>query len=129
MIERRAHPRKRSFLQGRIFYDHGRSSIDCLVRDLTGFGARLKFSNAMAMPDAFDLHIPNHDQIYRARVEWRSDDEAGVSFIGAAAEANEAAGAADLATRVRVLETELAALRRVVQRLRAELGQTSIVAE
>ena len=33
--ERRTSARKRSFLQGRIYYHQRRSSVDCLVRDIS----------------------------------------------------------------------------------------------
>ena len=41
MAERRTAARKKSFLQGRVYYNHHRSSLDCLVRDISEEGARL----------------------------------------------------------------------------------------
>ncbi len=42
--ERRTLLRKRSFLQGRLYFNNRRSSLDCLVRDISGQGAKLKVS-------------------------------------------------------------------------------------
>ena len=65
MSERRSISRQRSFLQGRIFYNSRRSSIDCLIRDISDTGAKLKFSEAVAVPDAMELYIPTKEEIRR----------------------------------------------------------------
>ena len=75
------------------------------------------------MPEAIELYIPNKEEIHRARVEWRSGNEMGVSFgdeVRAPSIAPEAAQG-DLATRVQRLEAEVAALKRIVNELRAEI--------
>ena len=72
--------RKRSFLQGRIFYNNRRSSVDCLIRDISDIGAKLKFSESITVPEAMELYIPNKDEFRRARVQWRSGDDMGVAF-------------------------------------------------
>jgi hypothetical protein len=121
--ERRRHPRQKSFLQGRIFYNNRRSSVDCLIRDYSDSGARLKFSEAITVPEVMELHVPNRDEMYRARVEWRNGNEMGVSFADEAhspAIAPDAAAQGDLTARIQKLEAEVAALRRIVNELRAE---------
>jgi len=123
MKERRAVSRQKSFLQGRIYFNHRRSSIDCLIRDYSEQGARLKFSEAANIPDAIELYIPNKEEIHRARVEWRTGNEMGVSFgeeIHSPSTVPEAAQG-DLSTRVQRLEAEVATLRRIVNDLRAEI--------
>src|SRR5579871_4465593 len=89
MNERRRIARQKSFLQGRVFFNNRRTSVDCLIRDFSELGARLKFSGAVATPEVIELHIPNKDETYRARVQWRNGDEMGVSFdnYGAGTEA------------------------------------------
>ena len=122
MVERRAVSRQRSFLQGRIYFNHRRSSLDCLIRDYSEHGARLKFSEAANVPDAIELYIPNKEEIHRARVEWRAGNEMGVSFgeeVHSPSIAPEAAQG-DLPTRVQRLEVEVATLKRIVNELRAE---------
>jgi hypothetical protein len=124
MAERRSSARQKSFLQGRIYFNNRRSSIDCLIRDYSETGARLKLSETVAVPEAIELYIPNKDEIHRARVEWRSGNEMGVSFgeeVRSPSIAPEAAAQGDLATRVQALEAEVASLKRLVNDLRATI--------
>jgi hypothetical protein len=123
MAERRSSARQKSFLQGRIYFNNRRSSVDCLIRDLSEAGARLKFSEAIAVPEAVELYIPNREEIHRARVEWRTGNEMGVSFgeeVRAPSIAPEAAQG-DLSTRVQTLEAEVASLKRLLGELRATI--------
>ena len=123
MVERRAVSRQKSFLQGRIYFNHRRSSVDCLIRDFSESGARLRFAESANVPEAIELYIPNKEETHRARVEWRIGNEVGVSFgneIQSPSVAPEAAQG-DLSTRVQRLEAEIATLRRMVNELRAEL--------
>lgn len=122
MKERRSWSRQKSFLQGRIYFNNRRSTVDCLIRDYSDAGARLKFSEAIAVPEAIELFIPNKEEIHRARVEWRNGNEMGVSFgdeVHAPSIAPDAAHQGDLAGRVQRLEAEVATLKRVVNELRA----------
>lgn len=122
MKERRLSSRHKSFLQGRIYFNNRRSTIDCLIRDYSEAGARLKFSETVNVPEAMELYIPNREQVHRARVEWRSGDEMGVSFDDNARSPSVSPDSAqgDLPERVERLEGEVAALRRMVNELRAE---------
>ena len=129
--ERRRSPRQKAFLKGRI--NNGLGDVDCLIRDLSATGAKLMFSGGIAMPPVIDLHIPMKKQVMRAKVQWRNGDEMGVSFIEAAQAAAAPAGAsgddAELTERVAKLETEIAALRKMLTRLRAELLPNADLAE
>jgi PilZ domain len=120
MAERRLSARQKSFLQGRIYFNNRRSSVDCLVRDYSEAGARLKFSESVAVPEAIELYIPNKEEIHRARVQWRSGDEMGIAFGEEARQPSVVhdAGQDDLATRVQALETEVASLKRALNELR-----------
>jgi PilZ domain-containing protein len=124
MAERRSSARQKSFLQGRIYFNNRRSSVDCLIRDYSETGARLKFSESIAVPDAMELYIPNKEEIHRARVEWRSGNEMGVSFgeeVRSPSVAPDAAQPGDLAARVQALEAEVHALKRALNELRADI--------
>ncbi len=127
MSERRLISRKRSLLQGRIFYNNRRSSVDCLIRDISDTGAKLKFSESVGVPETMELYIPNKEEIRRARVQWRAGGEMGVVFVDemqAPPIAPEAAtgdvAVRELAARVQRLESEIVGLRRIVNELRAE---------
>jgi PilZ domain-containing protein len=80
MIERRALIRHKSFIKGRIHFNNRLSSMDCIVRDLTEKGARLQVSESIALPDTFELYLPNKDAHFRARAQWRKGDQLGVSW-------------------------------------------------
>lgn len=121
--ERRIASRQKSFLQGRIFYNNRRSSIDCLVRDVSDTGAKLKLSEEVIVPEVMELYISNKDEFRRARVQWRYRGEVGVAFGDEADLAHTDAGQApsDLPMRMQKLESEVQALRRIVNELRAEI--------
>jgi hypothetical protein len=121
--ERRTVTRQKSFLQGRIYFNNRRSSIDCLVRDYTETGARLKLSETATVPEVMELYIPNREEMHRARVEWRSGNEMGVSFGEEMRSPSIAPDAAqgDMAARVQKLEAEVSALRRAVTELRGDI--------
>jgi hypothetical protein len=123
MQDRRAVTRHKSFLQGRIYFNNRRSSVDCLIRDISEQGARLKISDAITTPEAIELHIPNKDETYRAKVIWRAHDEMGVTFglHEALAPPPESTEPVDLTERVHKLERDVAKLRRIVTELRSEL--------
>jgi len=127
MNERRRIARQKSFLQGRVFFNNRRTSVDCLIRDFSDLGARLKFSGAVATPEIVELHIPNKDETYRARVQWRNGDEMGVSFdnYGAEAAAPSLAPAAgppaDWAVRIHKLEHDVLVLQRKFNELQASI--------
>lgn len=121
-IEQRRQPRLRVFLKGRIQFNNGASSIDCLVRDMSARGARLLLSETATLPERFDLFIPQKDRTYRAFLRWRREDGIGVTFDGAEAEASQEP-AVDvtmnaLLRRVSELEAENATLRRQLAEMR-----------
>jgi hypothetical protein len=123
MQDRRAVTRHKSFLQGRIYFNNRRSSVDCLIRDISDQGARPKISDAITTPEAVELHIPNKDETYRAKVIWRAHDEMGVTFSPheSLVPSPEGTEPVDLFERVQKLERDLAKLRRIVMEIRAEL--------
>jgi hypothetical protein len=125
MKERRTVARQKSFLQGRIYFNNRRSSVDCLIRDISEQGARLKFSGAVATPDVVELYIPHKDETYRAKILWRIGEQVGVSFGANEESPPLAPGAtpADLSGRVHKLEHDLAALQRKFNELQDALRQ------
>jgi hypothetical protein len=120
MGERRTSTRKKSFLRGRVMYNNRQSAMECLIRDVSEHGANLIFSDTASIPEVVELYIPQKDQTFRAHVQWRSGDEVGVAF-GDVAPAP-AAGGGDLAGRVERLEAEVASLRRMLRRLKADIA-------
>jgi uncharacterized protein YceH (UPF0502 family) len=120
MSERRRSTRQKSFLRGCIYFNNRRSATDCLIRDISETGARLIFSDTVTIPDKVELYIPQKDETLRAHVQWRHGDEVGVAF-GALA-TGKGKHDDELAGRVEKLEAEIAALRKMLKRLKSEVA-------
>ena len=67
-----------------IYFNNRRNVVDCLIRDISPYGARLIFSDAVTTPDVLDLYIPQKEQTLRIHVIWRHGQEVGVAFAQAA---------------------------------------------
>lgn len=119
MTEKRSAPRLRSFLKGKAIFNNRQSTLDCLVRDISATGSRLEVSNAVLLPDVFDLYVPQKETTYRARITWRAEGEIGVEFEQPHAIQHPAKD--DIAARVHELEVEVAAQRMLVAQVRLEL--------
>jgi hypothetical protein len=114
-IEKRVASRTKSLLRGFVYVDEG-PAFECIVRDLSVTGARLRFKNPPTLPDALELHIPQKRQTFRVAVKWREGDDVGVTFIESLVIAAPSAYA-DLPERVAQMEMEIASLRVLVKRL------------
>ncbi|WP_019904357.1 PilZ domain-containing protein [Methylobacterium sp. 77] len=124
MSDNRREPRQRTFLKGRIIFNNGASSMDCLVRDMSATGARLALSETATLPEVFELFIPQKERTYKASLRWRRTDGIGIAFVDDAAPAAEPPAAATpqadstgmlaLVRRISELEAENAALRRLI---------------
>jgi hypothetical protein len=113
-IEARRSLRIRTFLQARVSYSDGAISTACTVNQLSDVGARLTIAGAFALPDTFEVIIPQRGISRRAKLVWRKDDQAGIDFLGVeGGESNSAT--ADPTARIKALEAENA-------RLKAQIG-------
>ncbi len=121
MIERRELVRHKTFIKGRIYFNNRLSSVDCIVRDMTERGARLQVPESVAVPDAFEIYLPNKDEQFRAQVQWRKGDQIGVSWMPENAFRQKADGGGQneraLMDRVARLEQDVAALQRRLDNL------------
>jgi hypothetical protein len=73
--------RARTLLSGKIVYGaRGEFTQDCLIRDLSDGGARLKLSEAAQVPDRFQLILISAGEAREARVAWRDHPQVGVAF-------------------------------------------------
>jgi PilZ domain len=127
MPERRSISRQKSFLQGRIFFNNRRTSLDCLIRDFSEQGARLRFSGLVSTPEVVELFIPSKEETYRARIIWRNADEVGVSFNFDESAPALAPGdpQGDWAARILKLEHDLLTLQRKFNELQTTVRQLS----
>lgn len=78
--EKRSSLRQRTFLGARICFNERRATLDCIVRNLSEGGALIEVSDTVAIPQSFELDIPNRNRTYRARACWRSASRIGVAF-------------------------------------------------
>ena len=115
MNDRRALPRHKTFIKGRIHFNNRLSSMDCIVRDLAENGGRLEVSETVALPDTFELYLPTKDEYFRARVQWRKGNSVGISWASeqlTAPAAEQGDPQHTLADRLAKLEREVASLRK-----------------
>lgn len=82
-MDKRHDQRRRTLKGGKIFFNHGRSVIDCTVKNLSKSGAALLLESTIGIPGEFNLVI-SPDNIQKAcKVIWKTDTQIGVSFVGA----------------------------------------------
>ena len=81
MEERRKTQRSRTYLWGGIAYNNYCTTLNCLVRNLSPDGARIVFSDAVALPVQFDIVIRRSRENRRAQMVWRDEAQAGIQFL------------------------------------------------
>ena len=79
MQERRKVARSR-VLKGAKLIVGSRSTIDCIVRNVTNDGARIQIANTIELPKSLGLTFDGARTVRRCRVIWRSVTETGVQF-------------------------------------------------
>jgi len=126
-VERRRVTRQKSFLRGMIYFNNRRNAVDCLIRDISPYGARLIFSDSVSTPDVFELYIPQKEQTLRVHAIWRHGQEVGVAFAQAA-QLDPVAETGDLTERVARLEMEIAGLKRILKKIKTDVGPEHDVA-
>jgi hypothetical protein len=121
-VERRKVSRQKSFLRGTIHCNNRQSVLDCLIRDISPYGARLIFSATVVVPDVLELHIPQKGQTLGAHVIWRHGREVSVAFAHhMATEGRTDQGA--VGERLQRLEAEVAALKRLLRQLKGSASR------
>ena len=80
IADRRKAPRLRSLLTGTIRFDDHNSTMDCTVRNISAWGAKVVLPEAYRVPEEFNLVVPHHDQTHRAKVIWRQGEAAGLAL-------------------------------------------------
>jgi hypothetical protein len=99
-----------------IFKDVAR---DCVIYDLSPSGARLKLTAFAALPDKFDLFILEKRRTFRAIVQWRAGDQAGVVFEQTA-DMDQDETTACLVDRMQALEAVVQELAAMVDEMRKQ---------
>ena len=80
MNARRRFLRRTKSLRGRIYFNDGRKSLPCLIRDVAYEGARIMIAHRAAVPNEINLYIPKRKRIAHASVLWRHGDNLGLAL-------------------------------------------------
>jgi hypothetical protein len=83
IADRRLAPRLKTLLTGILVFDESGTTMDCVVRNISAYGAKVVIADAFRLPDEFNLKVPHHDQTHRAKVIWRRGDNAGLGLSDA----------------------------------------------
>ena len=84
-LERRTVQRTRVLRNAKIIVPRRSPVIHCTVLNITSGGACLEVANTFGVPDSFELTFESGRTRRRCRVAWRTADQLGVAFEGAAA--------------------------------------------
>lgn len=79
--DRRTESRRRVLKRGKILLKGHESVVDCMLRDLSTRGARLRLNHLYVPPDRFELLIVDSGKKQLVEVRWRSGDDIGVQFL------------------------------------------------
>ncbi len=81
--EARMAARRRMLKSGKIAYADRHVTIDCLVRDMSATGARVRVEGSVTAPDTFELLIPLDGLEANCQVVWRAGADIGIKFLAA----------------------------------------------
>jgi hypothetical protein len=79
---RRIASRARALLAGKIIIGRGLISPDCVIRDLSSSGARVRISAETDLPPKVSLLVIKEGLLFEANVAWRRGDQTGLAFVG-----------------------------------------------
>jgi len=82
-IERRTFGRKQMLKVGILSFDGGRSTLSCVVRDLSSEGANLQMQTSARLPETFELYVDLDGLSAQCRIARKLPDGIGVSFLAA----------------------------------------------
>lgn len=85
MDEKRKVPRARTLKGARIVFNDGRSTINCIIGNLSATGALLRVVSVVGVPPTFIL-VGADGVGHLCRIVWKSATELGVTFETPAAE-------------------------------------------
>jgi PilZ domain-containing protein len=118
MLDRRQKVRGRVYYGGLIAFNARNSTMACLVRNFSAFGAKIELGNSSLLPDEVDFTIPRKAFSCTARIVWRNADEAGIAFRNP--KQHDAPIPLDWAIRLRASERARKDLRRRLDQILSE---------
>lgn len=81
MLERRRVRRTRILKPAAVIAGHRSPHVyECLVRDVTSFGARIELTSTALLPNIFELTFDSFRTMRGCHVIWRTTSQVGVEF-------------------------------------------------
>ncbi len=77
--ERRIHTRRAAYEKGTIVTDDGGIVTECVIKNISEEGAKLRCQANVGFPDSFKLCLSD-GTVLPCEVTWRSDEMIGVRF-------------------------------------------------
>jgi hypothetical protein len=75
-------PRHRVLNGGKLIMNDGHSIVDCVIRDMSEGGAKVRMSIPTVLPAALEMLIVKSNMIYPVSVRWNRNSEVGLQFTG-----------------------------------------------
>jgi hypothetical protein len=82
MSERRRLFRNRVYYGGLIAFNARHSTLECVVRNFSPFGAKIEGESLEILPDELEFVVPRKGLSCVARLTWRDRNAAGLVFDG-----------------------------------------------
>jgi PilZ domain len=80
-VEKRRLPRRLVHIPAKFATSDSAPLRDCIVVDISDYGARLELDNPNDVPERFTVVMgPNGGPYRRCRVVWRANNQMGVEF-------------------------------------------------
>ncbi len=112
MDEHRKTGRSRTVLRATIIFNNRNSSLDCMIRNFSDVGAKILIDDTIAIPQQFELQVPQKGRSFASKVIWRSNGEIGIEFANELVGGQQVPVGHDLADQLRELKRENAALKK-----------------
>lgn len=80
-VDRRREPRLRVYRRGQIVIPHLNATIDCIVRDMSKSGARLRVDTPFVIPQEFELAIIGEHSRRSVELRWQKGNDFGVVYV------------------------------------------------
>ena len=67
---------------GKLIVNDGQSVIDCVIRDMSEGGAKVRITIPTMLPKQLEMLVVKNNMLYPAEVRWNRNSEAGLMFTG-----------------------------------------------
>ena len=67
---------------GKLIVNDGQSVIDCVIRDMSEGGAKVRLTIPTMLPKQLEMLVVKNNMLYPVEVRWNRNSEAGLQFTG-----------------------------------------------